>query len=169
MVDKLNEMIRRGIILIFSGAVVWIMAVVIIANYTQKAKASDDTSIIKSSQTEQSDSLGDLIVLNNLFDTKTSTNLRSQNLSKLLAVDRITSDNSDTSLSELIVLSDLFGSDCLNEFEDLSKLIAVDRLIDDKNDKDSLEDLIVLNSLFDQTSTNRQNLAKLIAVDRITD
>lgn len=109
-----------------------------------------------------------------------STNTR--NLAGLIAVDRITGENggsSDTSLGDLIVLGNLFGSNTTTNTRDLAGLIAVDRITGDdggslgESDETSLGDLIVLNGLFTSGTTNisslqNRNLAALIAVDRIT-
>jgi len=163
---KLNEMIKRGIIWIMGASVVWIGALLLLVN-VNNIEAADKTNI--SNKGNDSNDLGELIVINDIFDRPTSTPTSSKNLSKLIAIDRIT--GGEENLDDLIVLSDLFGTDCLNEAEDLGQLIVVDRLIDDKDSKENnLGELIVLNDLFNQDNKGKQNtndLAALIAVDRI--
>ena len=92
-------------------------------------KVQAENGVISSNNDQTS--LGDLIVLNSLFDNGTGTG-DVRDLAGLIAVDRIVGDggNGDqTSLGDLIVLNSLFD-DGTNDTRDLAGLIAVDRIVD---------------------------------------
>ena len=134
-------------------------------------KVQAENGVISSNNDQTS--LGDLIVLNSLFDNGTGTG-DVRDLAGLIAIDRIADGGSgeQTSLGDLIVLNSLFDNGTgTGDVRDLAGLIAVDRIVGDggNGDQTSLGDLIVLNSLFDDGTNDTRDLAGLIAVDRIVD
>lgn len=111
--------------------------------------------------TTGNDSLGNLLVLNNLFGT-TSSAQNTKDLAGLIAVDRSvgmsgTTTSTSDNLGNLLVLNGLFGngsgtaSGVSTSAQNLAGLIAVDRITGGTGGttgSDSLGNLIVLHNLF---------------------